>query len=42
MSMERDYRYLADRERRWPHGAGILVGILGGSALWAAVCWFMT
>jgi len=40
-TIKRDYRYLADRERRWPIGTGIIIGLIGGSALWAAVYWFL-
>jgi len=36
-TIKRDYRYQADRERRWPIGTGIIVGILGGSGLWVVV-----
>jgi len=36
-TIKRDYRYLADRERRWPHGSGILLALAISATFWIAV-----
>ena len=36
-SINRDYKHLADGERRCPTGTGIIIGIVGGVALWAVI-----
>ena len=36
-TINRDYKHLADGERRCPIGTGIIIGIIGGGALWAVI-----